>query len=214
MHSNDENLWPTIRVGRGLSVGGTPSKRPAGRLRVLVACEYSGAVRDAFTRRGHYATSCDLLPSETRGMHAQCDVREILHMDWDLMIAHPPCTHLAVSGARWFRDKQREQAEALEFVRTLMDAPIPRIAIENPISIISSRIRKPDQIIQPWQFGHGETKATCLWLKGLPPLTPTNVVEGREARVHRMSPGPNRWKERSRTFAGIADAMAEQWGQV
>lgn len=132
--------------------------------------------------------------------------------DWHLMIAHPPCTHLSVSGARWFKDKAAEQAEALQFVRDLMAAPIERTAIENPISIISSRIRKPDQIIQPWQFGHGETKATCLWLNGLMPLRPTNIVEGREARVHRMPPGPNRWKERSRTFEGIAAAMAEQWG--
>jgi hypothetical protein len=131
---------------------------------------------------------------------------------WDLMIAHPPCTHLAVSGARWFKEKQKEQEEALAFVQMLMDAPIEKICIENPISIISSRIRKPDQIIQPWMFGHGETKATCLWLKNLPPLTPTNIVEGREPRVHHASPGPDRWKERSRTLQGIADAMAEQWG--
>jgi site-specific DNA-cytosine methylase len=136
----------------------------------------------------------------------------ILTDGWDLMIAHPPCTHLAVSGARWFKDKREEQAEALDFVRLLLDAPIPRIALENPVSIISSKIRKPDQIIQPWQFGHGETKATCLWLMGLPPLQPTDIVEGRTARVHRMSPGPDRWKERSRTFQGIADAMAAQWG--
>jgi hypothetical protein len=129
-------------------------------------------------------------------------------------VAHPPCTHLSVSGARWFKDKQTEQAEALQFVRDLMAAPIKRIALENPISIISSKIRKPDQIIQPWQFGHGETKATCLWLKGLPKLTPTNIVEGREARVHKMAPGPDRWKERSRTFAGIAAAMADQWGRL
>ena len=129
------------------------------------------------------------------------------------MIAHPPCTHLAVSGARWFKDKLPEQAASLDFVRRLMDAPIPRICIENPISIISSRIRKPDQVIQPWQFGHGETKATCLWLKGLPKLVPSNIVEGREARVHRMPPGPDRWKERSRTFPGVAAcAMVEQWG--
>jgi site-specific DNA-cytosine methylase len=136
----------------------------------------------------------------------------ILTDGWDLMIAHPPCTHLAVSGARWFKDKQTEQAEALDFVRLLLDAPIPRIALENPVSIISSKIRKPDQIIQPWQFGHGETKATCLWLQGLPPLQPTDIVEGRTARVHRMPPSPDRWKERSRTFQGIADAMASQWG--
>ena len=128
------------------------------------------------------------------------------------MIAHPPCTHLAVSGARWFKNKLVEQGDALDFVTALMTADIPRIAIENPVSIISSRIRKPDQIIQPWQFGHGETKATCLWLKNLPKLVPTNIVDGREARVHKMPPGPNRWKERSRTFEGIAMAMAEQWG--
>jgi hypothetical protein len=181
-------------------------------MRVLVACEFSGTVRDAFRRQGWTAFSCDLLPSETPGAHYQCDVREVLHLGWDLMIAHPPCTHLAVSGARWFKDKLPEQAEALQFVRDLMDAPIPRIAIENPVSIISSRIRKPDQTIQPWQFGHGEVKATCLWLKGLPKLEPTNVVAGRIARVHRMPPGPDRWKERSRTFSGIAEAMADQWG--
>lgn len=142
------------------------------------------------------------------------DVRDVLWQDWDLLIAHPPCTHLAVSGARWFKDKVKEQAQALDFVRVLMGASIPRIAIENPISVISSRIRKPDQIIQPWQFGHGETKATCLWLKGLPKLIPTSIVGGREARVHRMPPGPNRWKERSRTFPGIAAAMASQWSTV
>ena len=135
-------------------------------------------------------------------------------MGWDLMIAHPPCTHLAVSGARWFKEKQVEQAAALQFVRQLMAAPIARIAIENPVSIISSNIRKPDQIIQPWQFGHGETKATCLWLQNLPKLVPTKIVEGRQAKVHRMSPGPNRWRERSRTYQGIADAMAEQWGGI
>lgn len=183
-------------------------------MRVLVACEYSATVRDAFRRRGHDAWSCDLLPSEgDPRWHIQGDVLE--HLDgWDMMIAHPPCTHLAVSGARWFAEKREEQQEALEFVRALLDAPVARIALENPVSIISSRIRKPDQIIQPWQYGHGETKATCLWLKGLPKLAPTNIVEGREARVHRMPPGPDRWKERSRTFAGIADAMADQWGVV
>jgi hypothetical protein len=180
--------------------------------RVLVACEYSGVVRDAFLRSGHDALSCDLLPTETPGAHHQGDVRDVLHDGWDLMIAHPPCTHLAVSGARWFKDKLAEQAEALDFVRLLLDAPIPRIALENPISIVSSRIRKPDQIIQPWQYGHGETKATCLWLKNLPKLTPTNIVEGREARVHKMPPSPDRWKERSRTYKGIAAAMAAQWG--
>lgn len=156
--------------------------------------------------------SCDLLPSETPGPHYRGDVCDILDARWDLLIAHPPCTHLAVSGARWFKDKQVEQAAALAFVRQLLNAPIRRIALENPISIISSRIRKPDQIIQPWQFGHGETKATCLWLLNLPPLRPTNIVIGREARVHRMPPGPDRWKERSRTFKGVAEAMADQWG--
>jgi site-specific DNA-cytosine methylase len=158
--------------------------------------------------------SCDLLPTENPGPHYQGDVRDVLGDGWDLMIAHPPCTHLAVSGARWFKDKQVEQGEALDFVRLLLEAPIPRIALENPISIISSRIRKPDQIIQPWQFGHGETKATCLWLRNLPKLTPTQIVNGREARVHRMAPGPDRWKERSRTYAGIAAAMAAQWGKA
>lgn len=181
-------------------------------LRVLVACEFSGVVRDAFRALGHDATSCDLLPTESPGPHYQGDVLDILDDGWDLLIAHPPCTHLAVSGARWFSEKRAEQAEALEFVRLLLDAPIPHIALENPVSIISTRIRKPDQTIQPWQFGHGEVKATCLWLKGLPLLIPTNIVDGREARVHRMPPGPNRWKERSRTFEGIARAMAEQWG--
>jgi len=170
-------------------------------------------VRDAFLLAGHEAMSCDLLPTESAGPHYQGDVREIIGDGWDLMIAHPPCTHLAVSGSRWFKDKAKEQADALLFVCELMDAPIPKIAIENPISVISSRIRKPDQIIQPWQFGHGETKATCFWLKGLPKLTPTNIVEGREARVHRMPQGLDRWKDRSRTYTGVADAMAAQWGK-
>lgn len=183
-------------------------------MKVLVACEYSGRVRDAFIRRGHDAVSCDLLPTEQPGPHIQGDVRDVIGDGWDMMICFPPCTHLAVSGARWFKDKREEQAEALDFVRFLLNAPIMRIALENPVSIISSHIRKPDQVIQPWQFGHGETKATCLWLKGLPKLTPTNIVPGREARVHRMPPGPNRWKERSRTFEGIADAIADQWGQT
>ena len=183
-------------------------------MRVLVACEFSGTVRDAFIARGHEAMSCDLLPTETPGPHYQGDVRDVLGDGWDLMIAHPPCTHLAVSGARWFKDKLPEQAEALAFVRTLLDAPIPQIALENPVSIISSRIRKPDQIIHPWQFGHGEVKATCLWLKGLPKLTPTNVVDGREARVHRLPPSVDRWKLRSVTYAGIAEAMASQWSSA
>ena len=180
-------------------------------MRVLVACEYSGVVRDAFIAKGHEAVSCDLLPTDSPGPHIQGDAREVLDRGWDLMIAHPPCTHLAVSGARWFKDKQVEQAEALEFVRLLLDAPIDHIALENPVSVISSRIRKPDQIIQPWQFGHGETKATCLWLKNLAPLVPTDIVHGREARVHKMPPSPDRWKLRSTTYAGIAAAMADQW---
>lgn len=161
---------------------------------------------------GHQATSCDLLPTEIPGPHLQCDVRQVLNDGWDLMIAHPPCTHLAVSGARWFKEKHKEQEEALTFVKQLLDANISKIALENPVSIISSKIRKPDQIIQPWMFGHGETKATCLWLKGLPKLTPTNIVDGREARVHKMAPSPDRWKERSRTYFGISQAMALQWG--
>ena len=182
-------------------------------MKVLVACEFSGLVRDAFRSLGHDAISCDLLPTEISGPHYQGDVRDILYDGWDLMIAHPPCTHLAVSGARWFCLKQKEQEEALEFVRLLMDSPIERIAIENPVSVISSRIRKPDQIIQPWMFGHGETKATCLWLKNLPKLEPTNIVNGRENRIHKMPPSVFRGRERSRTYAGIAQAMAEQWGK-
>ena len=182
-------------------------------MRVLVACEFSGIVRDAFAAKGHDAWSCDILETERPGQHYQGDVRDMLQSQWDLMICHPPCTHLAVSGARHFARKiaSGEQQEALDFVNMLLNAQVPRICLENPISIISTRIRKPDQIIQPWQFGHGETKSTCLWLKGLPKLTPTNVVEGREARVHHMPPGKNRWKERSRTYQGIAVAMADQW---
>lgn len=183
-------------------------------MKVLVACEYSGKVRDAFIDLGHEAVSCDLLPTDSQGPHYQGDVFDIINDGWDLMIAHPPCTHLAVSGARHFAAKQASgvQQEALNFVQRLLDAPIKRIALENPISIISSRIRKPDQIIQPWMFGHGETKATCLWIKNLPLLVPTNVVEGREARIHKMPPSADRWKKRSETYQGIADAMAMQWG--
>jgi site-specific DNA-cytosine methylase len=184
-------------------------------MRVLVACEYSGRVRQAFRDLGHDAWSCDLLESEDNSdHHYQCDVFDIINNGWDLMIAHPPCTDLAVSGARHFAEKIADgrQQRALDFVQALMDAPIEKIAIENPISVINSKIRKPDQIIQPWQFGHGETKATCLWLKNLPLLKPTDIVDGREARVHKMPPGPNRWKERSRTYEGIAKAMAQQWG--
>ena len=185
-------------------------------MRVLIACEYSGAVRDAFTALGHDAMSCDLLLSDKPGKHYQGDVFDVIHDGWDLMIAHPPCTHLSVSGARHFAAKQASgvQQKALDFVKRLLNCGIRKIALENPISIISSQIRKPDQIIQPWQFGHGETKATCLWLKGLPKLTPTNIVEGREARVHRMPPSPDRWKLRSTTYAGIAAAMADQWGDA
>lgn len=196
-------------------------------MRVLVACEYSATVRDAFRARGFDAWSCDLLPTEGDPQwHIQGDAIQVAldghrpegapvwESKWDLLIAHPPCTDLAVSGARHFAEKIADgrQQRALDFVQALLDAPIPCIALENPVSVISSKIRKPDQIIQPWQFGHGETKATCLWLKNLPRLKPTNFVEGREARVLRMPPGPNRWKERSRTFQGIADAMADQWG--
>lgn len=181
-------------------------------MKVLIACEFSGIVRESFRARGHDAWSCDLLPSELEGQHYQQDVFEIIELGWDLMIAHPPCTHLAVSGARWFKDKKQEQEEALDFVQRLLTAPIPRIALENPISVISSRIRKPDQIIQPWMFGHGETKATCLWLKDLPKLVSTEIVEGRDPKVHMMAPSPERWKERSRTYPGIAKAMASQWG--
>lgn len=182
------------------------------RMKILVACEFSATTRDAFTAKGHDAISCDLMASEKPGKHYKGNVLDIVNDGFDMMIAHPPCTHLAVSGARWFKDKEKEQKEALEFVRELMNAEIPKICIENPISIISSRIRKPDQIIQPWQFGHGETKATCLWLKGLPKLIPSDIVAGRVARIHQMSPGPYRAKERSRTYPGIASAMAEQWG--
>lgn len=183
-------------------------------MRVLVACEYSGRVREAFKARGHDAWSCDLLPTEQAGQHYQCPVEDVLYQQWDLLIAHPPCTDLAVSGARHFAAKRADgrQQRALDFVRLLLNSDIERIALENPVSVISSEIRKPDQIIQPWQFGHGETKATCLWLKNLPKLTPTNIVEGRAAVVHHMPPSPDRWKNRSRTYQGIADAMAAQWG--
>lgn len=184
--------------------------------RVLVACEYSGRVRDAFIAAGHHAVSCDLLPSESPGPHVVGDVLPLLDQGWDLVIAHPPCTDLAVSGARHFAAKRADgrQASALEFVRALLGCPAPRLALENPVSIISSVIRKPDQIVQPWQFGHGETKATCLWLRGLPPLVPTDVVDGRSPVCHRMPPSADRWKKRSRTYPGIALAMATQWGSI
>ena len=195
-------------------------------MRVLVACEFSGTVRDAFARAGHDAMSVDLLPSETFGKHYQGDVAHIIHDGWDLMIAHPPCTYLASSGARWWPQRRSKQQEAVEFVASLVQSDIPRIALENPIGRLSSVWRRPDQIIQPWQFGHPEWKSTCLWLKGLPLLLPTNIVEpdmtvgggakpGRlSSRIHRMPPGPNRQKERSRTYRGIAEAMAAQWGSI
>ncbi len=196
-------------------------------MKVLVACEYSGAVRDAFRARGHDAMSCDLLPTDAPGPHYQGDVRDVLGGGWDLMVAHPPCTYLSVSGMHWTRRGLRDPnltEDALAFVRLLMDAPIPRIAIENPVSVISSGIRKPDQIIQPWQFGHDASKKTCLWLVGLPPLRPTQVIEPRlvngrqrwgnqtDSGQNRLSPSPDRWKIRSATFPGIAAAMADQWG--
>ena len=183
-------------------------------MKVLIACEYSGRVRDAFLAKGHDAVSCDLLESESPGPHYQGDVFDIIKNGFDLMIAHPPCTHLAVSGARYFKEKIADgrQQEALDFVQRLMNAPINKICIENPISILSNKIRKPNQIIQPWMFGHGETNATCLWLKNLSTLIPTQIVDGREQRIHKMPPSPDRWKERSRTYLGIANAMAEQWG--
>jgi site-specific DNA-cytosine methylase len=184
-------------------------------LRVLVACEYSGTVRDAFLAMGHEAMSCDFLPTDAEGPHYQGDVRDVIEYPWDLMIAHPPCTHLSVSGARHFAEKRNDgrQQAAVSFFLMLARAPIERIAIENPVCIMSSMWRKPDQVIQPWQFGHGETKATCLWLKNLPPLQPTEIVEGRENRIHRMPPSPDRWKQRSATYKGIAAAMARQWGE-
>lgn len=196
-------------------------------MRVLIACEYSGAVRDAFRARGHDAMSCDLLPTDAPGPHHQGDVGQVLQDGWDLMIAHPPCTYLSVSGMHWTRRGLRDPQlteNALEFVRLLMDAPIPRIAIENPVSVISTRIGKPDQIINPYQFGHDASKKTCLWLKGLPPLKPTQIIEPRivngrkrwgnqtDSGQNRLSPSPDRWKLRSATFPGIAAAMADQWG--
>lgn len=185
-------------------------------MNILVACEFSGIVRDAFIARGCNAVSCDILPSESDGPHIQDDVRNHLDSYWDMLIAHPPCTHLAVSGARWFKDKQQEQEDALSFVRTLLDAPIRMKCLENPVSIISTRIRKPDQIIQPWQFGHEETKTTCLWLDNLPKLTHTRIMDKRNNNLtpsgqNKLGPSPDRWKERSRTYPGIATAMAEQW---
>jgi hypothetical protein len=194
-------------------------------LRILIACEFSGVIREAFRRRGHDAMSCDLLPSEQPGPHHQGDVRALLHDGWDLMIAHPPCTHLAVSGARWFAGKKAQgelflqgtrQDEALQLFCDLLQAPIARIALENPISIASSKVRRPDQIIHPWQFGHPETKTTCLWLKHLPLLEPTHICSGPidKLRVRDEPRRADRWKQRSRSYPGIAEAMAIQWGDA
>ena len=182
-------------------------------MRVLVACEMSGRVRDAFRALGHEAWSCDLLPNNSM-YHIQDDVRRYLVSYWDLLIAHPPCTYLCTSGAQYWPGKKREQEEALEFVRGLLAAPIPRIAVENPVSYIASRIRKPDQIIQPWQFGHSYSKRTCLWLKNLPLLVPTKIMPDRADYIHSLSPTKYRSMQRSLTFPGIARAMAEQWGTV
>lgn len=186
-------------------------------MRVLIACEFSGIVREAFKAKGHDAWSCDLLPTEQEGQHIQGDVLEILDNDWDLMIAHPPCTRLCNSGVRWLAERNlwNDMRIAARFFKKLLNADIIRVAVENPIPhkyAVTGIGRKYDQIIQPWQFGHGETKATCLWLRGLPKLKPTNIVAGREERVWKEAPSKDRWKERSRILQGIADAMASQWG--
>lgn len=194
-------------------------------MKILVACEFSGRVREAFKAQGHDAWSCDLLPTEIPGQHIQGDVLEVLDKGWDLMIAHPPCTHLAVSGARYFARKRADgtQQAAIDFFMALVNAPIPRIAVENPVCIMSRLYRKPDQIVQPWMFGHPESKATCLWLKGLPLLIPTNVLplpeSGRwnnqtASGQNRLTPSPDRWKQRSETYLGIAEAMARQWSET
>ena len=194
-------------------------------MKVLVACEYSGAVRDAFIRGGHDAMSCDLLPTETDGPHYQGDVRDVLNYPWDLMIAHPPCTHLSVSGARHFDGKRMDgrQQSAVSFFMTLAKADIPRICIENPVCIIGTLWRKPDQVIKPWQFGHPESKATCLWLRGLNPLQPTNIlqvpksghwVNQTASGQNNLPPSENRWKIRAKTYQGIAEAMVSQWAGV
>ena len=186
-------------------------------MKVLVACEFSRTVADAFEKKGHDVTSCDFLPAKKPGKHYQGNVYDILYNKWDLLIGHPTCTRICNSGVMWLdrRNLWEDMYKACDFFRDLMNADIPKICIENPIPhkyALKEIGRKYDQIIQPWQFGHGETKATCLWLAGLPPLQPTNIVDGRVARVHRMPAGPNRWRERSRTFEGIAWAMALQWG--
>jgi len=183
--------------------------------KILVACEFSGKVREAFRKQGHDAWSCDIIPSDDNSpYHIQDDVLSHLNDNWDMMIAFPPCTYLCVSGARWFKDRKPQQENALDFVHKLMCSDIPKICIENPVGVISTRIKKPDQIIQPYEYGHGETKKTCLWLKNLPKLKPTNIVEGRENRIHKMAPSKNRGKLRSITYDGIAEAMAKQWGNL
>ncbi len=192
-------------------------------MKVLIACEFSGCVRDAFIARGHDAMSCDLLPTDVKGPHYQGNVLDLITEEWDMLIAFPSCTHLCSSGARWWKDKKQEQQDAIDFVMRLWTFGVPKIAIENPIGILSGVWRKPNQIIQPWMFGHEETKATCLWLKGLPNLQPTNIVgpppknmtkeeKKKWNKVHYASPGKDRWKIRSKTYAGVGKAMAEQWG--
>jgi hypothetical protein len=198
-------------------------------VKVLVACEYSGRVRDAFLALGHDAMSCDLLPTDAPGPHYQGDVQDVLGQRWDLMIAHPPCTYLASSGLHWNKrqpDRAVKTEAALQFVMALLNAPIERIALENPIGCISTRVRKPEQVIQPWQFGDDASKATCLWLKNLPPLKPTKLIPGRlvngkrrwanqtDSGQNRLSPSADRWKKRSETYQGIAAAMADQWGSL
>jgi hypothetical protein len=181
-------------------------------MRVLIGCEYSGRVRDAFIAKGHDAMSCDFLPTDVPGPHYQGNIFDIIDEDWDMLIAFPPCTHLCSSGARWWKNKVQEQKDAITFVLALADTPIKKIAIENPVGILSSVWRKPDCIIQPYEHGHGETKRTCLWLKNLPPITPTDLVDGRVQRIWRMPPSKDRWKLRSITYLGIAKAFADQWG--
>jgi hypothetical protein len=180
-------------------------------MRVLVGCEFSGIVREAFRKRGHDAVSCDLLDTEIPGPHIKADLFSVLNDGWDMMIFFWPCTNMAVSGARWFKEKRIEQARDIAAFSGLMECRIPKIAGENPIGVLSTKYRRPDQIVQPWWFGHGETKATCIWLKNLKKLVPTNIVKGREGRVWKEAPSPDRWKNRSRTLPGLADAMAEQW---
>lgn len=191
-------------------------------MKILIACEYSGVVRDAFIARGHNAISCDIEDTEAPGPHYKGNVFDILYDGWDMMIAHPPCTHLAASGARWFKDKQQQQVEALKFVNDLLNAPIDKIALENPVGVISSQIRKPDQIVQPYWFGDSYKKTTCLWLKNLPKLEPTDMVHEGEIHIRKsgrrypawldLPPSADRGKIRSKTFPGFAQAMAEQWG--